>query len=240
MINNFRKLGTVMFALALSTASLALAGTVGGGQYSVSNNIVQVSTSPNPVYVNSIQVRPLPGQQCPIEVYYGGTGTSNLLAVINPYPTAGEGASDSYPVADPRPGDSINITQFFVGSTCSWETTTVFVSWYQTGTTISQITPYIRGLIVPFGSSGWQLCQSCKLAMFMQFRQYRWNVGKMHVQEYTYPAATLAVLAAWANGSPSTDRYEIKAPLYDSGINPALLAVSSETPGDGIIVVAWG
>ena len=226
----------VGFVLLVSTV---FAGTVGGGQYVSNNTSVQISTVS--LYVNSVQFRPIPGQQCPISVYYGGVLPQNLLAVINPYPVAGVGAMDSYSIADNRSGDSIQLNQFYVVGGCTWEYTQILVSWFQTGTVITQLTPFIRGLIHPSGANGWQLCQSCALAQQVQFRQYRWNTGNVHVNNYVYPASTLAILTPWASDSrPVTDRYTITSPANTELINPAFLAVTAEVGGDGIIVVAWG
>ena len=93
------KLWTVLiFALALSTASVAFAAGPGASTYTSANTLIQLSVGNGQSnYVNSVQIRPVPGQQCPILVYWGGGGTQNLLAVVNPYPNVGQGALDSYP-----------------------------------------------------------------------------------------------------------------------------------------------
>ena len=245
MISSFRKLWTtagliVVVALALFSAPGAFAAGVGGAQFALTNTSAQVSTSS--LLVNSVQFRPVSGQQCPISVYYGGVLPQNLLAVINPYPVAGAGAMDSYSVTNSRGDDAIQLNQFFVSAGCSWETTQVLVSWLQTGQVmISQFTPFLRGVVYPSGSNGHQLCQSCALAQYVQFRQYRWNAGNVHVNNYVYPATTLAILAAWKSDSrPVTDSFTIASPPNAELVNPASLAVSVEQAGDGVIVVAWG
>lgn len=235
MLSVFRIIGLALLLTALTFAS----SSVGGVQLVSNYTSVQVSTVS--FYVNSVDFRPVPGQQCPFSVYYGGVLPQNLLAVVNPFPTAGAGAMDHYPIANPRGDDSIQLNQFYVVGACSWENTQILVSWLQTGQSlISQFTPYIRGLIYPSGSSGLQLCQSCALAQLVQFRQYRWNSGNVHVQRYVYPVATLAVLTAWTTDSrPVTDTYTITGPGGQDLINLALLSVSTEVAGDGVIVVAW-
>ena len=85
MISSFRKLWTtagliVVVALALFSAPGAFAAGVGGAQFALTNTSAQVSTSS--LLVNSVQFRPVSGQQCPISVYYGGVLPQNLLAVM--------------------------------------------------------------------------------------------------------------------------------------------------------------
>ena len=113
MLSVFRIIGLALLLTALTFAS----SSVGGVQLVSNYTSVQVSTVS--FYVNSVDFRPVPGQQCPFSVYYGGVLPQNLLAVVNPFPTAGAGAC----------GASLRRTAMHGPkerrSACCWSTTSV-------------------------------------------------------------------------------------------------------------------
>ena len=223
--------GSVIWGSCLAMFGASLAG---GGAVTLSTTPVALSTgSGNPSNkVNSVEIRAVPGYACKAFIGVAGMNTTTLagvLAVI--YPNSSGGWSDRYKIQDPRAGDGIDLSTLYVAGQCGWEATQITVGWYQTGTALASLVPYL------YHGSG----SSIQLANLIQFRVLPGFVGKETIKS-TFGSWVLAVLypntGNTSQNNANSEDFEMKDPTGPY-LRPVNFTVTPDVVGEFLLVNAW-
>lgn len=229
---------TALALFALLCGNLFAIAVPGGGSFPLTATPAALSTGLASNYVNQLRIQVTPGQSCKVYISRtASTSPGSLLAVLYPNPNGGH--SEAFSIQDPRSGDGLDLTKFYLWTDCPGES--AIVEWFQTGTQLAEFKPYVYGVKGVTSTSGTIFTSAVDSFYLLQVQVLPGYVGKVHVGRAGGTSNSFLTLypnfGNWNQNNAHSERWSL---ARSAGIRADQFFLYADVLGEGAIVNVWG